>query len=77
MSAFEARTEETLADLIKQRTILNVRKKRRKKLYDALADAEALALAARLYGEGLSGMPPTVKIQRPLKVRQEFYKART
>ena len=56
MSAFEARTEETLADLIKQRTILNVRKKRRKKLYDALADAEALALAARLYGEGLSGM---------------------
>ncbi len=56
MSAFEARTEETLADLTKQRTILNVRKKRRKKLYDALADAEALAPAARLYGEGLSGM---------------------
>ncbi len=56
MSAFEARTEETLANLIKQRTILNVRKKRRKKLYDALADAEALAPAARLYGEGLSGM---------------------
>ena len=56
MSAFESRTEETLADLTKQRTIFNVRKKRRKKLYDALADAEALAPAARLYGAGLSGM---------------------
>ena len=56
MSAFEARTEEALADLTKQRIVLNVRKKRRKKWYDALADAEALAPAARLYGEGLSGM---------------------
>ena len=56
MSAFESRTEETLADLTKQRIVLNVRKKRRKKWYDALADAEALAPAARLYGEGLSGM---------------------
>ena len=56
MAAFESRTEETLADLTKQRIVLNVRKKRRKKWYDALADAEALAPAARLYGEGLSGM---------------------
>ncbi len=56
MTAFEARTQDVLADLTKQRTILNVRKKRRKKLYDALADVEALSPAARLYGEGLSGM---------------------
>ena len=56
MAVFEAHTEETLADLTKQRTILNVRKKRRKKLYDALADVEALAPAAQLYGDGLSGM---------------------
>ena len=56
MAAFETRTEETLASLIKQRTILNVRKKKRKKLYDALADAEALAQARRLYEDGLSGM---------------------
>lgn len=33
MAAFFTRTEETLADLTKQRTILNVRKKRRRKLY--------------------------------------------
>lgn len=56
MAAFEAHTEETLADLTKQRTILNVRKKKRRKLYDALADVEALAPAAQLYGDGLSGM---------------------
>lgn len=42
--------------LTKQRTILNVRKKKRKKLYGALADVEALAPAAQLYGDGLSGM---------------------
>lgn len=56
MAAFESRAEDTLAGLTKQRTILNVRKKKRKKLYDALADAEALAPAAQIYGEGLSGM---------------------
>ena len=56
MAAFETRTEETLANLIKQRIILNVRKKKRKKLYDALADVEALAQARQLYEEGLSGM---------------------
>lgn len=56
MAAFFARTEETLADLTKQRTILNVRKKRRRKLYAALADAEALAPAKALYEDGLSGM---------------------
>ena len=56
MAVFQSRAEETLASLIKQRTILNVRKKKRKKLYDALADAEALASARRLYEDGLSGM---------------------
>ena len=56
MAAFFARTEETLASLTKQRTILNVRKKRRRKLYAALADAEALAPARALYEDGLSGM---------------------
>ena len=35
--AFLARTEETLSSLTKQRTIFNVRKKRRKRLYSALA----------------------------------------
>lgn len=56
MAAFEAHTEETLADLTKQRTILNVRKKKHRKLYTALADVEALAPAAKIYEEGLSGM---------------------
>ena len=56
MAAFQAHTEDMLADLTKQRTILNVRKKKRRKLYDALADVEALAQAKALYDEGLSGM---------------------
>ena len=56
MAAFLARTEVALASLTKQRTILNVRKKRRRKLYAALADAEALAPARSLYEDGLSGM---------------------
>lgn len=56
MAAFAARTEETLATLTKQRTILNVRKKKRRKLYTALADADALAPAKALYEDGLSGM---------------------
>lgn len=56
MTAFQTRTEDTLASLMKQRTILNVRKKKRRTVYDALADVEALAEARRLYDEGLSGM---------------------
>ena len=55
-AALQARTEETLTNLMKQRTILNVRKKKRRKLYAALADVEALAPAKTLYEEGLSGM---------------------
>ena len=55
-AALQARTEDALAKLMKQRTILNVRKKKRKKLYDALADVEALSPAKVLYEDGLSGM---------------------
>lgn len=56
MTAYQSRTEETLAHLMKQRTILNVRKKKRQPLYDALADVEALAPARVCYEKGLSGM---------------------
>lgn len=56
MDAFQTRTEETLAKLIKQRTILNVRKKERRSLYMALADADALAPSKALYQDGLTGM---------------------
>ena len=40
----------------KQRTILNVRKKKRRALYDALSDAEALAPAKDCYESGMPGM---------------------
>lgn len=56
MVAFQTRTEETLTTLTKQRTILNVRKKKRRPLYAALADAETLSPTKVLYEEGLSGM---------------------
>lgn len=56
VAALQIRTEETLANLIKQRTILNVRKKKRRKLYTALADAEVLTPAKALYEDGMSGM---------------------
>ena len=48
--------ENEAAKLAKQRTILNVRKKKRKKLFDALAAEESLAVSKALYEEGLSGM---------------------
>ena len=56
MTSFRERTEETLVSLIRQRTILNVRKKKRQKLYTALTDTVALPQAKALYEEGLSGM---------------------
>ena len=56
MTAFQSRTEKTMASLTKQRTILIVRKKKRRPLYDALADVEALAPAKQCYEDGLSGM---------------------
>ena len=56
LQTVRARAEETLASLIKQRTILNVRKKKRRALYDALSDAEALAPARDCYESGVPGM---------------------
>ncbi len=56
LTAFQSHAEDALASLTKKRTILNVRKKKRRPLYTALADAEALAQAKALYEEGLSGM---------------------
>lgn len=56
MTTFQARTEDSLSGLIKQRTILNVRKKKRRSLYDALADVDSLVETRRLYDEGISGM---------------------
>ena len=56
MAIFQSRTEDALANLTKQRTLLNVRKKKRKKLYNALADVDVLAQAKRIYEDGLSGM---------------------
>ena len=56
LQSVRTRAEETLAGLIKQRTILNVRKKKRRALYDALSDAEALAPAKDCYASGMSGM---------------------
>ena len=58
---FKTQTESTLLGLTKQRTLLNVRKKKRKLLYSALADVEALAPAKRLYEDGLPGMEAEYK----------------
>ena len=56
LAAHRAACEERLAALTKHRTILNAQKKKRKPLYDALADAEALHPAMDLYAEGMTGM---------------------
>lgn len=56
MAAYQTKAEETLNSLVKQRTILNVRKKRRQKLYAALADTETLKEAAKLHESGVPGM---------------------
>lgn len=56
LDAFQARTEETLANLAKRRTILNVRKKRRRELYSALADEVALESVQACFEMGLPGM---------------------
>ena len=56
MSAFVSQTEQTLAELTRQRTILNVRRKKRQKLYAALADADALEPAKKCYESGLTGI---------------------
>ena len=56
LQSVRTRAEETLASLMKQRTILNVRKKKRRALYDALSDTAALAPAKELYEDGMPGM---------------------
>ena len=56
IARFISGAEAEIAALTKQRTILNVRKKKRRALYNALADAEALAPVKKLYEEGLPGM---------------------
>ena len=56
LDAFAAKTEERVAALTKQRTILNVRKKKRQALYAALADAEALAPVKECCENGLTGL---------------------
>ena len=56
LTACMHQAESTVTQLAKQRTILNVRKKKRKKFFDALATEESLAVSKALYEEGLSGM---------------------
>ena len=56
LTACMQQAENKVTQLAKQRTILNVRKKNRKKLFDALATEESLAVSKALYEEGLSGM---------------------
>ena len=56
MDAFVEKTEAKIKALTKQRTILNVQKKKRQRLFQALTDEAALAPAKRLYDQGHSGM---------------------
>ena len=56
MSAFVEMAEAKIKALIKQRTILNVQKKKRQPQFQALTDEEVLAPAKRLYDQGHSGM---------------------
>ncbi len=56
MDAFVEEAEGKVKTLTKQRTILNVQKKKRQPLFQALTDEEALAPAKRLYDQGHSGM---------------------
>ena len=56
MQAFVEKAEAQIKTLTKQRTILNVQKKKHQPLFQALAEEEALAPAKRLYDQGHSGM---------------------
>ena len=56
MTAFVEKAEAQIKTLTKQRTILNVQKKKHQPLFHALTDEEALAPAKRLYDQGHSGM---------------------
>ena len=55
MLAYISTAEAHLQELTKQRTILNVQKKRKQKLFKALADAESMSPVRQLYEEGLPG----------------------
>ena len=56
MNAFVEKAKIQIKVLTKQRTILNVQKKKCQPLFLALTDEEALAPAKRLYDQGHSGM---------------------
>ena len=56
MTAFVEMAEAKIKALTKQRTILNVQKKKRQPQFQALTDEEVLAPAKRLYDQGHSGM---------------------
>ena len=56
LEEFQKSLTDQLQLLTKQWTILNIQKKKRKKLFDALTDEQALASAKRLYEEGHAGM---------------------
>ena len=56
MTAFVETAEAKINVLTKQRTILNVQKKKRQPQFQALTDEEVLAPAKRLYDQGHSGM---------------------
>ena len=55
MQKFQTELQSKMAALTKQRTILNVQKKKRKPLFQALADENALAPAKGLYEIGQAG----------------------
>ena len=61
MTAFVEKAEAQIKTLTKQRTILNVQKKKRQPLFQALTAEEALAPAKRLYDQGHSGMEAEVQ----------------
>ena len=56
MTEYKAAAENKLKDLLKERTLLNVMKKRRQPLYKALADLAVYAPATDLYFQGQSGL---------------------
>ena len=56
MNAFVEKAEAKIKALTKQRTVLNVQKKKRQPLFQALTDEKALTPAKRLYDQGHSGM---------------------
>ena len=56
MTAFVEQAEAKIKVLTKQRTILNVQKKKRQPLFQALTDESVLSPAKQLYDQGHSGM---------------------